>query len=72
MVDQYSDVREIMIALLVFELQYFKSRFRFFLQHPVFRLKIPPIPLNLPTSIRSWQLPMFPPKYPRCKIPQVK
>ena len=30
MVDQYSDVREITIALLVFELRYFKSRFRFF------------------------------------------
>ena len=63
MVDQHSDVCEIMITLLVLKIQDFESVFRFFFS----RLQIPPIPPNLLTSIRSWQ----PPKYPLCKIPQV-
>ena len=34
--DKYSDVCEIMIALLVFEIQDFESGLRFFFQHPVY------------------------------------
>ena len=34
-VDKYSDVCEILIVLLAFEIQDFESGFHFFLQHPV-------------------------------------